>query len=69
LAAEGVGAVAVSRPNTESNIEVTKPQTFNGAANKVFGFLKVYKLFVIMKMREVVVEKQIQKTCLEMIDT
>jgi len=69
LAAEGVGAVAVSRPNTGSNIEVTKPQTFNGAANKVLGFLTVYKLFVIIKMRDVVVEKQIQKTGLERIDT
>ena len=35
-AGAGVGAVAVvPQPNTRSNIEVTKPQTFNGAVNKV----------------------------------
>ena len=27
----------VPQPNTRSNIEVTKPQTFNGAVNKVWS--------------------------------
>jgi len=55
-----VGEVAaVSQPNTESNVEVTKPQTFNGATNKISWFFTVCKLYIRIRMREMAVEKQI----------
>ena len=41
-------------------MEVAKSQTFNKAARNVSKFLIVYKLFIRMKMREKVVEKQTQ---------
>ena len=52
--------VAVPQPNTKSNIEVAEPQIFNGEIGKVLGFLTICKLFIRMKIRDVVVEKQIQ---------
>jgi len=54
-----VGAT-VSKPNTESNIEVAKLQIFNGTTEKVSEFLMACKLFIRIKMREVAVEEQIQ---------
>jgi len=39
---------------------VAKPQTFDRVANKVLGFLTVYKLFIRMRMKEAAVEEQIQ---------
>ena len=39
------------------NIEVAKPQVFNGFSEKVSDFVTVYKLYLKMKMREVAVEK------------
>jgi len=41
-------------------MEVAKPQIFDKVINKVLGFLIVYKLFIRMRMREAVVEEQIQ---------
>ena len=35
-------------------------QIFNGSSKKVSGFMTVCKLYIRMKMREVVVEEQIQ---------
>ena len=49
--------VEVLWPNTRLNIEVTKPQTFNGEANKMFGFLIAYRLYIRIRMREVWVKK------------
>ena len=46
--------------STESIIKVAKPQTFNGEARQVSGFLIVYKLYIRMRIREVIVEKQVQ---------
>jgi len=53
----GKKAAAVSQFNTKSNIEVAKLQIFDGAANKVSGFLIVYKLYIRMRMRETPVKK------------
>ena len=47
------------RPNTRSNVEVAKPQTFNREVCKVSSFLMAYKLYIRMRMREMLVEKQI----------
>ena len=47
------------RPNTRSNIKVAKPQIFNRKARKISGFLIAYKLYIRIRMRNVIVEKQI----------
>ena len=48
----------VSQPNTESNVEVVKLQMFNGAANKILGFLIVYRLYIRMRrMRDTEVKE------------
>ena len=44
-------------PNTRSNIEVAKLQTFNEEANKVLKFLTAYKFFIRIKIRNRSVEK------------
>jgi len=49
-----------SQLNTRSNIEMAKLQTFDRAIEKVLGFLIAYKLFIRIRMREIVVKKQIQ---------
>jgi len=41
-------------------VEVARPQEFNGSSRKVARFITVYKLYIHMKMRGVSVEKQIQ---------
>ena len=52
--------------STRSNVEVAKLQTFNRSAGKVSVFLMACKLFIRMRIREVVVEKQIQWVLLYM---
>jgi len=41
-------------------IDVAKPPTFNGKAKKITDFLIACKLFIKIKMRDVVVEEQVQ---------
>ena len=53
-------AVVVFQSNTRSNIEVAKLQIFNREASKISGFLIVYRLYIRIRMRDVVIEKQIQ---------
>ena len=59
LAAEEA-EVVVSKPNIGLNIEVAKPQTFNGETEKVLGFLMACRLYIRMRIRKAVVEEQIQ---------
>jgi len=47
------------RPNTKSNVKVAKPQIFNRKAGKVSGFLIAYKLYIRMRIRDVIMKKQI----------
>jgi len=49
----------IPQPNIGSNIEVAKLQTFNREAGKVLEFLIIYRLYIRMRMREAIVEKQI----------
>ena len=41
-------------------MEVAKLQVFDGTSSQVSGFIVVYKLYLRMKIRGVVVEEQIQ---------
>jgi len=52
--------MAASRPNIESKIEVAKSLTFNRKASKVLDFLIACRLYIRMKMRNVMVKEQIQ---------
>ena len=62
LAATG-GAGSAEREamgsNTGPYIKVTKPAIFNREAGKVGGFVTVYRLYLKIKMREVMVEEQV----------
>ena len=62
LAAGGRGG-GVERETTGSNmgphIEVAKPAIFNREVGKVGGFVTAYRLYLRIKMREVMVEEQV----------
>jgi len=60
LLEEGAGRrVAVARSGGGAT-EVAKPQIFDGMLSKVVEFIMVYKLYIRMKLREELVEEQVQ---------
>jgi len=46
--------------NTGPNMEMAKPPVFNGETRRVEEFIMTYRLYLRMKMREAIVEEQIQ---------
>ena len=52
--------VVVPKPNIESNIDMAKPPMFNGEISKVSGFLIAYRLYIRIKVRDALVEEQVQ---------
>ena len=51
--------VVVRRGGGVTNLEVAKPQIFDGTPSKILGFMIVCKLYKKAKMREVPLEEQI----------
>ena len=49
--------VVVSWPNTGSNIKMAKLWKFDRVANKISEFLTTYKLYIRMRMRDIIVEE------------
>ena len=64
LAAGGGGIESTERKTMGSNIgsqmEVAKPAIFNGEVGRVGGFVIACRLYLRMKMREAIVEEQVQ---------
>jgi len=46
--------------NMGSHIEMAWPPVFNGETGRVGGFITACKLYLKMKMRETIVEEQVQ---------
>jgi len=53
----GEAKAVVLQSNTGSNIEVTKPQMFNGEASKVLGFLTTCRLYIRVRIRDTAVKE------------
>jgi len=51
--------VVVLRFNIRSNIDMAKPPTFNGNATKVSELIIAYRLYMRMRMRDVLVKEQV----------
>jgi len=45
--------IAAPGLNTESNIKVAKPPTFNGSTNRVSGFIMACRLYLRMRIRKI----------------
>jgi len=52
-------AEVVSRHNTGASTEVAILQVFDKTLEKILGLIKVCKLFLRIRMREDIIEKQI----------
>ena len=58
---EGAGETerGIMGSNMGPHIEMAKPAIFNGEVGKVEGFVTMCRLYLRMKMREVIVEEQV----------
>ena len=56
----GKGAAVIFWSNTKSNINMAKPPIFNREVGKMSGSLIAYRLFIRMKMRNNIVEEEVQ---------
>jgi len=54
------GKVAALRSNTEFNTKIAKLPNFNRDESKVAGFVIACKLYIKMRMREILVKEQVQ---------
>ena len=55
-----VGGAAERGESASAVTEVAKPQTFDRTPSKVSRFVGVYRLYIKMRLRDVLVEEQIQ---------
>jgi len=60
LLAGGVGTAGGEVEARTGNIEVAKPQLFDGTPSRVAGFVTGYKLYIRNKLAEATVEAQVQ---------
>jgi len=60
LLAGGVGAAGREGAEEVANMEVAKPQLFDGTPSKVAGFVTGCKLYLRNKLAGVTVEAQVQ---------
>ena len=47
-------------PERTANLDIAKPQLFDGTLSKVSGFITKYKLYIRNKLAETIVEEQVQ---------
>lgn len=45
------------RPSSKFNVEMAKPSLFDEEASNIVGFMTACKLYIRMKMKEVVIEE------------
>ena len=60
LLAGGVGGQVEREKGTGGGAEVVKPQIFDGTSTKVGGFIVACKLYIRMRLRRELVERQVQ---------
>jgi len=61
LIAGGAGTGrGVKESNAGSHMEVAKPPIFNGEVERVGGFITIYRLCLRIKIKEAMIEEQIQ---------
>ena len=60
LLAGGAGGQVGREEGRGEEVEVAKPQIFDGTSAKVGGFIATYKLYIRMRLREESVEGQVQ---------
>ena len=52
--------ITIPRPNIRFNSKIAKLPTFDEDTNKVTGFVTVYKLYIRIRIKKILVKKQCQ---------